>query len=253
MSSSAIASIVFACVFGSALLGMYLRAILPEHHLNDESLGIVKLATGLIATMSALVLGLLISSAKGSFDRINNELVESAARIVVLDRALAEYGPETRELRDTIKRVYANFVESLSSGDAAQVEKFDTPEAMRRLEGVQAGLWRLSPRNDAQRALKARVLQIAADTLSTRTLVFLQREGSIPMALLIILVAWLVIIFAAFGLCSPRNGTTVAALLISSLAAAAAILLILEMDRPLEGMIRISTAPLRDALAHLGQ
>lgn len=253
MSSLTISLIAFVCVFGGALLGLYLRVVLPEHHLSDASLSIVKLATGLIATMAALVLGLLISSAKGSFDRINSELVENAARIVSIDRLLADYGPETRELRELIKRDYTIKVELLTSGDATQLAKLDTPESISAMERVQARLWRLAPRDDAQRGLRSRALQIAGEVAATRTLVFLQKDGSIPMVLLGVLVSWLTIIFAAFGLCAPRNYTTNGALLVCSLCASGAILLILEMDRPLDGMIRIPAAPLRAALAHLGQ
>src|SRR5258707_6480560 len=98
MSSMTMALLIFICVFSSALLGLYLRAIVPETHLKDETLSVVKLTTGLIATMSALVLGLLISSAKGSFDRINNELIENAGKVLMVDRLLGDYGPVTREL-----------------------------------------------------------------------------------------------------------------------------------------------------------
>ena len=105
MSAIAIAATVFACVFGSAVLGLFLRAMLPEHHLSSESKDVVKLAMGLIATMAALVLGLLTASAKSSFDVQNPETVRTAADIIRLDRALARYGPEeTKEIRDLLKR-----------------------------------------------------------------------------------------------------------------------------------------------------
>ena len=253
MSSLAIALIVLACVFGSALLGIYLRGVLPEHHLGADAKDVVKLATGLVATMSALVLGLLISSAKGSFDKINDELLQNAAKVVQLDRALAGYGPETKEVRQSIRRHFTNSVDLLLSGDESQLAKLDTPEAVNSVERLQAGLAALSPHSDAQRQAQARALQIADEMFSTRWLVVLQKDGSISTPLLIVLVSWLAIIFAAFGLFAPRNKTVIAALFICSLAAAGAIFLILEMDRPLFGMIRISGAPLRAALAHLGQ
>ena len=253
MSSLTIALIVLACVFGGSLLGLYLRVVLPEHHLSEGSMGVVKLSAGVIATMSALVLGLLISSAKGSFDRVNNELIENAARIVLLDRVLAEFGPETRTLRDSIKRDYAIRVELLASGDATRMAKLDTPEELGRTESMQAGLWQLSPRNDTQRGLKSRALQLAAELGSTRALVLLQNDGSIRMPMLVVLVSWLVVVFAAFGLCAPRNETIMAAFFVCALSYAGAVFLILEMDQPLDGMIRISSAPLRAALTHLGQ
>jgi hypothetical protein len=253
MSSLTISLIVLACVFGGSLLGLYLRTVLPEHHLSEGSMGVVKLATGLIATLSALVLGLLISSAKGSFDKVNDEVVQDSAKVIQLDRVLANYGPETRELRDLIKRHYTNTAEALMSGDSLGLAKLDTPEMAGRVEKLQAGVGELSPRSDAQRQLKARALQIFGELSSSRWVVLLQREGSISMPLLVALVSWLVIIFTAFGLLAPRNTTVVVSLFICSLAAAGAIFLILEMDRPLDGMIRISGAPLRAALAHLGQ
>lgn len=253
MSSLTIALIVLACVFGGSLLGLYLRTLLPEHHLGSESKDVVKLATGLIATMSALVLGLLISSAKGSFDKINDEIVLDSAKVIQLDRALATYGPETRELRDLIKRQYTNIVESLISGDHAELAKLATPETLGRAEKFQAGIAGLSPHSDIQRQLKARALQILGELSSSRWVVLLRSEGSVSMPLLVALVSWLTVIFTAFGLLAPRNETVVAALFICALAASVAIFLILEMDRPLEGMIRISGAPLRAALAHLGQ
>jgi hypothetical protein len=253
MSSLAIALIVLACVFGSALLGLYLRTVVPDHHLSEASMGVVKLATGLIATLSALVLGLLISTAKESFDRVNDEIVHDATKVIQLDRALAAYGPEARELRDLIKRHYTHTAESLMSGDRDALAKLDAPEMVRRAEKLQASLGELSPRSDAQRQLKARALQILGELSSSRWVVLLQSEGSVSMPLLVALVSWLVIIFTAFGLLAPRNATVVVSLFICSLAASGAIFLILEMDQPLDGMIRISGAPLRAALAHLGQ
>ena len=115
MHHLSVALIVFVCVFCSALLGLYLRTLLPEHHLSDDSIGVVKLATGLIATMAALVLGLLISSAKSSFDTLNGEVTRDAANIILLDRALARYGPQTQDLRAALKRSVAEGLEIVAS------------------------------------------------------------------------------------------------------------------------------------------
>ena len=253
MSELAISLIVFACVFGSALLGIYLRSVLPEHHLGADAKDVVRLATGLVATMSALVLGLLITSAKGSFDRINSELVESATAVLQLDRTLAEYGPETAELRDRIKQHYTVVVDAIDSGDSSRLGSLDSRNAVIRLERMHAMIGALAARNELQRGQQARALQMMRELSAARWHVLLNRSESISMPLLIVLVSWLVIIFAAFGLFAPRNPTVVVALFLCALAATGAILLLLEMDRPLDGLIRISSAPLRDALAHLGQ
>ncbi|MFM0339214.1 hypothetical protein PQR27_22260 [Paraburkholderia fungorum] len=247
------AFIVFACVVGSALLGSFLRTVLPQHHLTDESTGVVKLATGLVATMAALVLGLLISSAKTSFDTMSNELLHSATEIVRLDRVLARYGPETHDIRLALKRTTAASVAVMSSGDPSQLAKLSGPEAITRVEDFQREVEALSPHNDEQRQLRARALQMVDDVLATRWLALLQQTGSIPVPLLVILVSWLAILFGTFGLFAPRNGTTMTALVMCALSTSGAIFLIMEMNTPLDGVVKVSFAPMRAALAILGQ
>jgi hypothetical protein len=249
----AIALIVFACVFGSALIGLYLRDLLPAHHLNDESTGVVKMATGLIATMAALVLGLLVSSAKSSFDTANGELMQNAATVIQFDRVLANYGPEAQEIRSVLKRNYAGVIQILASGDPAQLVQLNSSEATKRSEDFEHKVEDLVPHNDEQRALKARAIQLVDQAFAARWLLLLQAKGSIPMSLLIVLVAWLSIIFGAFGLFARRNGTVITALLLCALSAAGAIFLIQEMSMPLSGIVRVSVAPMRDTLSRLGQ
>lgn len=161
MSPLEIGAGVFACVFGAAMLGLFIRDALPEHHLSEDSKDVVKLGTALIATMAALVLSLLISSAKNSFDRMDSELVENAARVISLDRALANYGPETRDVRDLLKRSYAARINLLFPIEKTQAEKEDAAEAVVGAEGIPTKLWELSPQNDAQRALRSQAVEIA--------------------------------------------------------------------------------------------
>jgi len=253
MSETAIASLVFACVFGSALLGLFIRSALPEHHLSQESKDVVNLGTGLIATMAALVLSLLISSAKSSFDQMDAELVQNAARAISLDRTLADYGPETKEIRDLLKRNYGARVALLFPSDASHEETLDTPESIVRAENLRAKLWELSPGSDSQRWLQSHALDLASEISSTRWLLLMQKDVSLPTPLLVVLVCWLALIFSSFGLHAPRNGTVIAALFVCALSTAGAILLILEMNSPFEGFMKLSSAPMRDALADLGR
>lgn len=253
MSSLAIASIVFACVFNSGLFGLFVRAFLPNHHLSDDSTGVVKLGTGLIATLSALVLGLLIASAKTSFDKIKDEVTQAAVKIVQLDRALAHYGPETKEARDLLRGAVASAIELIFSEEGSKLVKLDAPERLARMEQIQAKLRELAPRNDVQRSLQARALELVDDLAQMRWLLITQGEGAIPTPFLVVLVLWLAIIFTGFGLLSAKNATVVAILVVCALSVSGAIFLIEEMDRPLDGLMKISSAPLRNALAHLGQ
>jgi hypothetical protein len=226
VSDFVIALIVFVCVFGSALIGLFLRPMLPQDHLGDDSIGVVKLAIGLIATMAALVLGLLISSAKSSFDTVNSELVHNAAGVVRLDRVLAQYGPETQELRGLLKQSYGTWIQTLASRDPAQVASLSSIHELRRVEGLQHKLKELSPRNAEQRVL------------ALRGLALLQAVSSLPTPLLVALVMWLSIIFGAFGLLTPVNGTVIAALFLGALSTSVAIFLILEMTAPLIGLLQ---------------
>jgi len=250
MSATVISCIVFACVFGGALLGVFLRASLPEHHLSTDSKDFVKLGTGLIATMAALVLGLLIASAKNSYDIQRNELTQVSASIIVLDRLMSNYGPETKEARDLLRRSVVHTLDEMwpeQRSQAAQLEPGVSSDALHDK------IYRLSPHNEDQRLLKSQALTITLNLRQTRWLEVEQRRGSsIPKAVLAVLIFWLAIIFVSFGLFAPPNSTVLAVLFVCVLSVSGAIFLILELDRPFEGLIRIPSAPLRDALLHLG-
>jgi hypothetical protein len=253
MSHLIIALIVFVCVFGSALLGLYLRTVLPEHHLSEESNGVVKLATGLIATMAALVLGLLISSAKSQLDTANADIVRNAASIVSLDRELADYGPETQEIRASLKRTYATTMQILASGDPSQFAGLSSSEGADRVEDLQRKLKAITPRTEEQHQRQAHAIQIINDLAAARWLELLGAKGAIPTPLLVVLVSWLAMIFGTFGLFALRNGTIIAVLVMGALSTSEAIFLILEMNTPLSGVMRVSLQPMRDAVVLLGR
>jgi hypothetical protein len=252
MTPIAISCIMFVCVFGGALLGMFLRSTLPEHHQSTDSKDVLKLLIGLIGTMAALVIGLLIATAASSYATRRSEFTQMSANIVLLDLALAHYGPETKETRDLLKRAVARELQLAEPEDhTASPAKFD-PGAS-GAEILFDKIQQLLPRNDVQRSLQAQLLTMAINLGQTRWLLFEQSGRSIPIPFLVVLVFWLSLIFATFGLFAPPNATVVVALLLGALSVSAAIFLILELDLPFEGLIRISDEPLRKALAHLGQ
>lgn len=253
MSSLTLFLITFACIFGGMLLGMGLRALLPEHHLSSESKDAVKLGTGMIATLAALVLGLLIASAKGTFDTMTNELRQTGAKIVLLDRTMAQYGPETKEARDFLRATVASALQRIwpEETDAVAVAKIQPGND---IEALQDKLRQLSAHNDAQRGLQSQALQLSADMAEARLLLSEQvGQSSLPRAFLVILIFWLTIIFASFGLFSTHNATVIIALFVCALSVAGALFLIAELDQPYAGFIKISSAPVRYALAHLGR
>jgi hypothetical protein len=249
VSPIAVGCIVLACVFGGALLGMALHTILPEHHLSADSKDVIKLGMGLIATMSALVLALLISSAKGSFDTQRNELTQAAANIILVDRVLAHYGPETREARDLLKLSVAGMIDRIWPNDPAANAKLGPTTAGGELffDKIQE----LTPQNDVQRSLQAEALRMSIDIGQARLLLFEQSGRSIPMPFLVLLIFWVTVIFLSFGLFAPHNATVIATLFLCALSVSGAIFLIMELDRPFGGLIQISSAPLRSAIASI--
>lgn len=249
MNSLAIGAIVFASVFGGSLVGLFLRSAVPEHHLSAESKDAVKVGIALIATMTALVLGLLISTAKASYDTKDKELTEMSADTLLLDRVLALYGPETGTIRELLRRAGARSLEMIwpHNGQAPRLEPAVGGEVLYDM------IETLSPKNDAQRGLQTQALQLAIEILKMRWLLFEQSGSSISTPFLVVLIFWLTIIFMSFGLFAPHNLTVVATLLVCALSVSGAIFLIFELDRPFQGLIQISSAPFRDAVARLGK
>ena len=246
MTSTTISLIVLASVFGGALLGILLRSVLPSHHLSAETKDIVKLGMGLVGTMAALVLGLLVASAKGSYDTQSAELTQLSSNILLLDRGLTLYGPETREIRALLRDIVVQFHDQMWSKDAAS--RLSPPSGGEILyEKIQG----LTPKNDTQRSIQSQALSLVVDMGKTRFLMYQQATGGVSLPLLIVLVLWLSIIFISFGLYAPFNATAVCSLFLAALSVSGAIFLILQMYTPYVGLVQISDAPMRGVIANL--
>jgi hypothetical protein len=196
MISIKISLIVFACVFGGALLGILLHAVLPQHHLSAESKDIVKLGMGLVGTMAALVLGLLVASAKSSYDTQSAEMTQLSANVALLDRILAHYGPETKEsrylLRETVTVVSQIWAEDGASSAPASPQSAGGEVLYDKIQA-------LSPKNEAQRSLQSQALSIVMDTGKLRQLMFTQGTAAVSIPLLVVLVLWLTVIFISLA------------------------------------------------------
>jgi hypothetical protein len=254
MNPLALSLIAFALILGGMLLGMALRTRLPGHHLSDESRDAVRVGTALIATLTALVLGLLIASAKGNYDTLNNELGQISAKIMQLDSALADYGPEARETRDLLRSSVISALQQIWSEETGTLAVARARQPSGALRDLRNKLLQLSPRNDAQRWLQSRALQVNAEIADTRWL-FVQQAGksSLPKFAKWLLAFWLTFLFFSFGLFSPRNTMVITVFVICALSAASSFYLIMELDQPYQGLLKISSEPLREALAHLGR
>src|SRR5215469_10083348 len=241
---------VFACIFGGALLGSFLGGVLPAVHVSTDSKDVIKLGIGVVGTMSALVLGLLLASAKSSFENQKNEVTQMSVNVIQLDRILAQYGPETKEARALLSHTVALAIDRLwPEENHGRVNLEPNPG----WEGVFDKIDGLMPRDDDQRWMRDRALQLSMDLWHRRWLLLQQAEPALPTPFLVVVVVWLTVLFASFGLFEPRDWTVMATQFICALSVSTAIYLILDLERPFHGLIQISSAPFRTALAHLDQ
>jgi len=245
------AAILFVCLVGAAWLGRRVRRYLPENHLSADSKDAVKLAMGLVATMTALVLGLLVSSAKGTYDTARSEVIQMAAKIAFLDRVLGLYGPEAADARGEFRVAIAEAVQRMWPSERSKLAQLAPNQQV--ADAFYVAIQRLSPRDDSQRALKTEAATLMVDLAQLRSLLIAQSIPSISIPMLIILVSWLVVIFLGFSLLAPPNATTTLALVASAFSVACAIFLILELDQPFGGLIRIPSQPMVNVLSHLAK
>jgi uncharacterized membrane protein len=252
LNSTIVTLLVFGCTFGAALLAVLVRQRLPQHHVEGDSREVVKLVLGLMATLTALVLGLLISSAHAAYDAQDAELQQLSVHLYQLDRILAHFGPAAADERAQLRGIVAGDVARIWPANNV-VRVHDSPiVAQQEFEDLFEGIGSLSPKGDLERVGQSRAIELLAAIGETRHILIAQSQGALSWPFLFILVSWMTILFFGFGLIARHNATVLAALFIGSLSVAGAILLILQMNQPYGGWIQVSSAPLRAALAHMG-
>lgn len=239
--------LAFALIFSGALAGMVIRRRLPPDHLVPEARDSVRLAIGLVVTMTGLVLGMLVSSAKTFYDGEKNQVAQLASQIVLLSDLLKAYGPETKPLRVEARQFVGDGISRIWPKERSQMYQL-------RPEGnagayFYAQVQQLAPKDDTQRTVKAELLSAIIKLRENNWLLYLQSEQtSVPMSLLAVVISWLVAIFVSFGLFAPRNATVMVTLIVCALAASLAIFIILSMYSPFHGVLKISPVSADTAL-----
>ncbi len=253
MSALALSLCVFVILGIAMAIGTYSRSRLPAHHLNTESKEVIRLATAVVGTLSALALGLLIASAKSAYDDAQTDLKATAARIVLLDRVMAQYGPDANEARLMLRELLESRLEKGWSIQTSDVNGAGLSPEFKHIEAVQAKLRKLDPQDVPHRQLQARAIEVAGGIAEGHWLQVETADNGLPWGFLIVLVYWLALLFGTFGLQAPANPTVIAIIMVCALSVAGAVFAISDMDNPYGGLIRISDDPLQGALARLGQ
>lgn len=242
-----IAGLTLGCVCLGILIGGLLRGLLPKHHLSKSSQDLIKSAAGLMATLVALIIGLLVSSAKGTFDSANSGIAQVGAKAIALDRVLKRYGPETKESRDLLQKHVQVSIQRFASSESNASEDDAAIEAAAGIESIHDKIRDLKPKTDEQRQLQTQALQISEETLTALLQLLEQSQSDLPTFFVIVLIAWLAALFMSFGMLAPGHATAYGALLVCAVSISCAVFLILELNRPLQGAIQVSIVPLQKA------
>ena len=251
MDPLTISLISFVFILGGMLLGFFISKRLPEHHLTSDSKDGVKMTWGIIATMTALVLGLLVASAKNTFDTVNNERTEAAAKLIILNHLLIRYGPDADGLRQDLRRDVASGIKRDWPDEKFDVDVPPAPENSNLIDAFQDKLDHLTPTTDLQRGILAQAQKICGELALGRWLVIEQTTIQLPNVLLITVVFWLSLLFMGLGLIAPRNKTTLISSALGVFSVSLAIYIINDMSHPLQGLITVSSTSMHDVWARL--
>lgn len=249
MNTITISLLVSAVVFAGGLAGLFLNRLLPQDHLTTDTQDVVRLGIGMLSVLASLVLGLLIATAKTSYDSTEHAIRSYAAELALLNETLRDYGGEASVSRDVLRSYTERLLEDGWPKNGARQAALDDEKADQLLERVRDTIRAMKPVDTAQRSLQNQAIDINLNLLRQRWLLIEQQGPNVQRTVVAILVSWVTVIFASFGLNAPRNSTVVSAFLLCSLAIGGAIFLILDMDHPLDGVMRISSLPIQNVLA----
>jgi hypothetical protein len=247
MSSTAAFLASFASILIGAAVGMVLRRALPADLLEGGSKEAIRLGAGFLSTLAALVIGLMIASAKNTYDNQNTNIRQLGTNAVLVDQMLTKYGAEAKVartlLRETIPSATARiWRESIAGNGGGSFVVSSTGERFYN------AIENLKPANAEQTSLKARIIQLTTEMGRTRLLVFTQGEDAIPIPFFIVLVFWLVVIFASFSLFAEPGPIVVASTLLFAISVSSALFLIVDLSHPFDGLMQISNHHLQMVL-----
>lgn len=253
MSPAEVSLVVAAVVFGGSMLTMCAARALPHSQLTAEAREVIKLGMALMATLVALVLGLMVATAKGTYDSQNAAVRQLSADILLLDTTLAEYGPDAQDLRELLRTAAGLMRQRLWPDDGSAPVSLAPGEAHAPMEVFLRKLTVLPTENKTQEYLKEHALRLTTDLAQMRFQMYVQGTSELPTPFVVVVVIWLIVLFSGYGLIAARNATVMVILLTVTLSVSGAVFLVQELANPFGGLIRVSSAPLQEVIAQLGR
>jgi hypothetical protein len=257
MNSQQIALLTFALIFGAALTGFVIQRLLPPQHLSDQSKGAVHLGAALIGTLAALILGLLVSSSKGTYDQAGGLLKEMCATYEHADRLLANYGVEAAPIREQLRHSAEKMIWIIWPEETVQGEVDGLPDRVATkmdLEGVYNRTSLLKPGNANQVHLQNDAMRLMGDIIQKRWMLEeVVLGGGISFVLLVIPVLFIAFIILTYAVYAPRNTTVTFVLFCYAACIAIAVFLISELSSPLQGSLKVSSRQVHIALDEMGK
>jgi hypothetical protein len=245
-----ISLIVLLVILAGAFAGRAASQRLPPRHLSDETKNLVSMSMAVVATLSALVLGLLISNANSSFTAIGGQVTAMSAEILRLDQILNRYGPDTAQARELLRRYAELKSVDLFPDNPADV-RLNDQSTYAVLQQLEDALLALKPTNTRDQWWLGQAMTLAGKIGDSRWLLAQQVGQGTPKEFVALLVFWLALLFASFGLFAPQSFVSTATLMLCAIAVAGAIGMVLELEKGFGGLIHVSPQPMRQAVAQL--
>lgn len=249
MQSVWIAAATFACLLAASLLMMHWYPRLSSRHRDEDTNTVIRLVANIFVVMTSLVFGLMINSAKNTYESIDASFHAYATDLIIFDRTLRTYGESAQQTRGLLVTYLERAIANPYRGDEALQHR--KSQAAQYLDDIGKSLARVRPADRFHETLMLDIRQQYHGLIEQRWRIVEQSEGAIPGPLIGMLIAWMTLIFATFGYRAPRNPMVIGMFTVSALLIAASVYLVLDMDIPFHGPIQISDEPLRRALAEM--
>lgn len=253
MSALSFAAFVFIAIFVAALAGFWCQRFLPENFTDDATEASVRAVLGMLSMLTAVVMGFLTANAKNAFDHASKIAADTAVRMVSIDRGLANFGDDAKPLRDRLKQFAEDWIDTINSpaGDAhADLRALQRAE---ELEQFVKAIQKLEVASETQADYRDKVVDLSLAILYDRWVLKTERAAATPTVFLLVLLAWLALEFFIFGLFSNQNTAIILATFLGAVMVASAFFLVLDLEGPMTGPMRISTENLERAVVIMGQ